>query len=317
MTRADVVVVGGTNFDYSIRGARLPAAGETVEGDIFHEGPGGKGANQAVGVARLGAKVAIVSRVGIDSRGDALERALTEAEVDCRSLSRDLDLPTGVALIAVDRAGEKQILTAPGANQRLGEAEIEAARELIAFAKVIVVGLEVPLAAVGAALRLGKAAGAKTVLDPAPPVPLSEELLRLVDVIRPNAAEAEALTNVKVQDARSAAQCGRVLLARGVGAAIVPAGPAGNLVVTREEQHLLPHLRVETVDATGAGDAFIAGLAAALAEGRSLVDAVSVGTAAAAFSTTRLGAQAGLPRREDLSSLLDELRAATTASVSA
>jgi ribokinase len=308
MARADIVVVGGTNFDYLIRGSRLPAPGETISGDVFREGPGGKGANQAVGAARLGAKVAIVSRVGIDARGDALERALMEAEVDVGALSRDPELPSGVALILVDHAGEKQILTAPGANQRLGEAEIEAARELIAFAKVVVAGLEVPIAAVAAALRLGKAAGAKTLLDPAPPVPLSEELLRLVDVIRPNAAEAESLTNVRVHDARSAAVCGRVLIARGVGAAIIPAGDAGNLVVTREEQHLLPHLRVEAVDATGAGDAFIAGLAAALAEGRSLIDAASFGGAAAAFSTTRVGAQAGLPRREDVISLLGQLR---------
>jgi ribokinase len=171
------------------------------------------------------------------------------------------------------------------------------------------VNLEVPLPAVGAALRLAKASGAKTLLDPAPPVPLSEELLRLVDVIRPNAAEAEVLTNVKVTDVRSAAQCGRVLLARGVAAAILQAGGSGDLVVTRDEQHLLERLSVHSVDATGAGDAFMAGLAVALAEGRSLVDAASFGGAAAAFSTTRLGAQAGLPRREDLISLLAGRRA--------
>src|SRR5690606_12240728 len=129
---------------------------------------------------------------------------------------------------------------------------------------------------------------------------------RLVDVIRPNAAEAEVLTNVRVADPRSAAHCGRVLLARGAGAAIIPAGAAGNLVINSEEQHLLPHHEVQSVDATGAGDAFVAGLAFALAEGRSLVDAAAYGGAAAAFSTTRLGAQAGLPRREDLSTLLAE-----------
>jgi ribokinase len=140
-------------------------------------------------------------------------------------------------------------------------------------------------------------------------MPISEELLRWVDVIRPNAAEAEALTNVKVRDPPSAARSGRVLIARGVGAAIIQAGDDGDLVVTREEQHLLPRRSVNAVDATGAGDAFVAGLAAALAEGRSLVDAASYGSAAAAFSTTRLGAQAGLPRREDLLSFIGERRA--------
>jgi ribokinase len=229
--------------------------------------------------------------------------------VDVKHVSRDRQAPTGIALIAVDEHGEKQIVTAPGANRRLSESEIDAAQECIAFARVLVVNLEVPLPAVGAALRLAKASGAKTLLDPAPPVPLSEELLRLVDVIRPNAAEAEVLTNVKVTDVRSAAQCGRVLLARGVAAAILQAGGSGDLVVTRDEQHLLERLSVHGVDATGAGDAFMAGLAVALAEGRSLVDAASFGGAAAAFSTTRLGAQAGLPRREDLISLLAGRRA--------
>jgi ribokinase len=133
-------------------------------------------------------------------------------------------------------------------------------------------------------------------------------------VIRPNGAEAEVLTNVRATDTRSAAQCGRVLIARGVGAALIAAGAAGNLVVSREEQHLLAHHEVDAVDATGAGDAFVAGLAFALAEGRSLIDAAAYGGAAAAFSTTRLGAQAGLPRREELTPLLAE-RVAPVSSV--
>lgn len=315
MTRADIVVVGGINFDYLVRGRRLPGPGETLAGDIFQEGPGGKGANQAVGIARLGAPVALVSRVGVDARGEALLEALRAAGVGLDHVARDRERATGVALIGVDSLGEKQILTAPGANHGLSESDIDSAQATIAFAKVLVVGLEVPLPAVGAALRLAKAAGAKTILDPAPPQPLSEDLLRLVDVIRPNAAEAEVLTNVRAADARSAAQCGRLLLARGVGAAIIPAGDAGNLVVSRDEQHLLAHHQVESVDATGAGDAFVAGLAFALSERRSLLDAAAYGGAAAAFSTTRLGAQAGLPRRDDLSVFLAE-RVAPVSSVS-
>jgi ribokinase len=308
MARVDIVVVGGANVDYLVRAARLPSPGETVQGEQLHEGPGGKGANQAVGAARLGAQVALLARLGTDPRGDMLQAALADARVDVRHVSRDPNLPTGVALISVDHGGEKHIITAPGANLSLSESDVEAAAESIALAKVVVVGLEVPLPAVAAALRLGKAAGAKTLLDPAPAAPLSEELLRLCDVIRPNAAEAEALTGVKIRDGRSAAQCARILLTRGVGAAILDAGAGGTLVVTPEEQHLLAHHSVASVDATGAGDAFVAALAAALAEGRSLVDAAHFGSVAAAFSTTRLGAQAGLPRREDLASLLGERR---------
>ena len=156
MTRADVVVVGGTNFDFLLRGQLLPRPGETVAGETFHEGPGGKGANQAVGVARLGAKVALVSRLGADARGDAVIGALQAARVDVRHVARDAARPTGVALIAVDASGEKQIIVAPGANHALSEQDIDAARGTIAFAKVLVVGLEVPLAVVGAALRLAR-----------------------------------------------------------------------------------------------------------------------------------------------------------------
>jgi ribokinase len=160
---------------------------------------------------------------------------------------------------------------------------------------------------VSAALRLGKAAGVRTLLDPAPAAPLSEELLRLVDVISPNESEAEVLTNVKVSDVRSAAQCARVLMARGASAAVVRGGE-GTLVATSTEQHVIPRHSVSHVDTTGAGDAFMAALAVALAEGRSLVDAAVFANAAAAFSTTRVGARAGLPRRAELAPLLSEHR---------
>ena len=308
MTAGEIVVVGGVNSDYLVRGARLPAPGETLQGESFREGAGGKGANQAVGIARLGVRVALIGRVGADARGEALCSALRAEGLDTSLVSRDPDQPTGAALIAVDRNGEKQIVTAPGANLTLGEADVEAAQARVALAEVVLAGLEVPLAAVSAALRLGKAAGVKTLLDPAPAAPLPEELLRLVDVISPNESEAEVLTNVKVSDVRSAAHCARVLLARGASAAVVRGGAEGTLVATSTEQHVIPRHSVSHVDATGAGDAFMAALAVALAEGRSLVDAAVFANAAAAFSTTRVGAQAGLPRRAELAPLLSEHR---------
>ena len=302
------MVIGGVNSDYLVRGARLPAPGETLQGEVFREGAGGKGANQAVGIARLGARVALVGRIGRDARGDAICAALRAEGLDLSLVSRDAESPTGAALIAVDRNGEKQIMTAPGANHALSEADVWAGQARLASAEVLLAGLEVPVAAVSAALRLGKAAGVRTLLDPAPAVPLSEELLRLVDVNSPNDNEAEVLTNVKVSDARSAAQCARVLLARGAGAAVVRGGRDGTLVATSTEQHVIPRHSVSSVDATGAGDAFMAALAVALAERRSLVDAAVFANAAAAFSTTRVGAQPGLPRRDELAPLLAEHR---------
>jgi len=306
MPGPDVVVIGGVNTDYVIRGERLPHRGETLQGEVFQEGPGGKGANQAVAIARLGCRVELIARLGEDGRGEAIRRQLAAEGVDVTRIQRDRHAATGVALIMVDRSGEKQILTAPGANQRLTEADIHNVKERVQSARVLLTQLEVPVPAVTLGLRLARAVGAKTVLDPAPAVPLSPDILQLVDVIRPNASEAETLTGVPVRDRSSAAAAARILLDRGVGAAIVQAGKAGDLLLTPGEERFLPRFSVESVDATGAGDAFAAALATGLAEGRPLTEAAELGSAAAALATTKLGAQAGLPHRAELLHFLEE-----------
>lgn len=303
----DVVVVGGANMDYLARGPRLPTPGSTVQGSQFQEAPGGKGANQAVAAARLGARVALVARIGADRRGDdVLERLAMEA-VNTRFVIRDRAAPTGVAVIQVDERGEKQILTSPGANRRLGVGDIEAAAPAIRGARVVLTQLEVPLDTVMAAARLARDAGARVVLDPAPPVELPDKLLGMVDVIRPNAGEAEVLTGIEVRDRDSARRSADALLARGAGAAVVQAGGEGNLVVWSDGAHWLPVIPVLSVDATGAGDAFAAALATMLAEGRSLPEAGEFASAAAALATTKLGAQAGLPRLDEVLALLTQL----------
>jgi ribokinase len=301
-----VVVVGGVNTDYLVKGERLPAPGQTLDGEVFQEAPGGKGANQAVAVARLGCRVALIARIGADERGRKILDQLADEEVDVTYTHRSDEAPTGVALIMVDHSGEKQILTAPGANRQLTEADVRGAKKTIVASKVLLVQLEVPLPAVALALRLARAAGVRTVLDPAPAVPLAENMLKLVDVIRPNASEAETLTGVPVRDQGSAAHAARVLLGYGVGAVVVQAGEAGDLLVTPDQERLFPRLPVESVDATGAGDAFAAALAVSLAEGRPLTEAAVFGSAAAALATTRLGAQAGLPRRKEVRQLLEQ-----------
>jgi ribokinase len=317
----DVVVVGGVNTDYLVRGPRLPTPGETVEGDVFQEAAGGKGANQAVAAARLGARVALVARVGDDDRGAVLTDRLATENVDIGRVvlgaAAAVEAPTGVALVMVAAGGEKAILTAPGANHRLAPEDVRAAAEAIRAARVVLVTLEAPLDAVGEALRLAADGGARIVLDPAPPAPLPDELLRLVDVIRPDAAEAETLTGIRPRDRATARAAAERLVARGAGAAAVQAGDAGDLLVWREpadgppgggtgalRERWLPRLPVAGVDATGAGDAFAAGLAVALAEGRPLEAAGALANAAAALATTELGAQAGLPRRAAVEALL-------------
>jgi ribokinase len=301
---ADIVVIGSLNTDYVVRGDHLPRPGETVQGDMFREEPGGKGGNQAVAAARLGAKVALIGRVGADERGDRLRRRVASEGVEAAHLGRDETEATGVAIIAIDPAGEKQIVAAMGANGALGGEHVEAARATITSAKVLLAQFQIPPATIEQAVRMAHEAGLTTLLDPAPAVPLPDDFLAMVDVLRCNAGEAEVLTGVQVRDPQSAGRAAAELLRRGVGAAIVQAGPAGDLLVAPDGERFLPRHAVESIDATGAGDAFAAGVATGIAEGRSLAEAAALGSAAAALATTRLGAQSGLPRRDEVEKLL-------------
>jgi ribokinase len=304
----DVVVVGKANMDYLVRGPRLPSPGESVSGDVFREAPGGKGANQAVGAARLGARVALVARVGDDTRGDGVIEALLAEGVDVRYLRRDPAAPTGIALCQVGGNGEKQILSAAGANARLTAADVLDSRDLFESTGVVLLQLGVPLEAVAAAIRLGRESGALVVLDPGPAAPLPDELIAQLDLIRPNASEAQILTGIRVYDRDSACAAAAELLRRGAKAAAVQAGEHGDLLSWRSggkrEEVWLPRFHVKRVDATGAGDAFASAFAVALSEGRSLRDSGPFASAAAALATTALGAQAALPRREAVLELL-------------
>ena len=302
--RFDVTVLGGANYDYLIRGATLPTAGETIEGHSFHEAPGGKGANQAVAAARLGSRVTFIARIGRDARGDELHRRLQTEGVDLSRLIRDPEAPTGVALIVVDARGQKQICAFPGANRRLTITDVEAATVAIRSSRVLLTQLEIPLDCLTAALRTARTVGVPVVLDAAPAMALPPDLLCLVNLLRANAAEATALTGRTVKDRETARAASRMLLSHGVGAVVLEAGPAGNLLVWATGERWLPKIPVTTVDATGAGDAFAAALAICLAENRSLEEAATVANAAAALATTVLGAQAGLPRRDDVMALL-------------
>ncbi len=300
----DVVVVGGANTDYLVRGPRLPGPGETAQGDEFQEAPGGKGANQAVAAARLGARVAFVGRVGSGDRGDQVLARLHQEGVDTHYVVRDHSTYTGVALVMVAESGEKQILAASGANRHLSIADVQAAAEAIRHAKVVLTQLETSLEITETVARLGHEAGAKVLLDPSPPVGLPDELLHQIAVIKPNSREAQALTGIEVKDRTTAHRAAEALLRRGVGAVAVQAGEEGNLIVWREGEMFMAKVPVKSVDATGAGDAFIAALGVMLAEGKSLAEAGPFANAAAALTTTVLGAQAALPYRDAVLQLL-------------
>ena len=303
----DVLVVGGANYDYLIKARALPAPGETVVGDALREAPGGKGANQAIAAARLGARTAFVGRVGDDERGRRSLADLAEEHVAIDHCIVDHEAPTGVALIAVDGRGEKMIVTAPGANLRLDAADLERAAALFATTKVVLLQLEPGLATTVAAAQRAHDAGALVVLDAAPPVADATALLARCDVVRANASEARVLTGIDVRDLDSAREAALALRRPGNGAACVAADRGDLMVFGDGSEAWFPRQHVPVVDATGAGDAFAAALAVGLAEGRSLTEAGWLACAAAALTTTRVGAQASLPRRAEIDRFAAEI----------
>ncbi|MDR7402183.1 MAG: ribokinase [Armatimonadota bacterium] len=303
-----IAVVGSANVDLVVTAPRLPQVGETVIGGTFATFPGGKGANQAVAAARLGASVAMVGRVGADAFGRALRDGLAAEGVDVRHLREDPQASTGVALITVDQAGRNTIVVASGANMRVSADDVEAARDVLAASQVVLLQLEVPVPVVLHAARLASEAGCRVILDPAPAPadPLPESLYRLLTVINPNEVEARALTGVDPADADGARRAADTLLARGCRAAVIKLGERGSYVAADGVRELAPAVPVQAVDTTAAGDAFAAALAVALAEGRDLRGAVRFATVAAAVSVTRAGAQPSMPRREEVLALARE-----------
>lgn len=301
---SDVVVVGSLNLDLVVRAPRLPAPGETVPGGVFATFRGGKGANQAVAAARMGAAVRMVGRVGDDAFGATLREGLTAEGIDVRGVRVTANVASGVALITVDDAGQNTIVIAPGANGALTPADVEESRPLLSGAKLLLLQLEVPVESVHAAARLARARGLSVLLDPAPAAPLPDGLLALTDALLPNEVEAAALTGIAIADLEAAAAAAAVLRRRGAGRVLVKLGARGVWADLGDRAFHVPGIAVRTVDTTAAGDAFAGALAAALAAGSSWETAVVRANAAAALSTTRAGAQASMPSRDDVESFL-------------
>ncbi|MBS0208296.1 MAG: ribokinase [Planctomycetes bacterium] len=292
-----IVVVGSMNVDLVVKSARLPTPGETVIGGDFHEVHGGKGANQAVALARLGANCSMIAKVGSDRFGDDALEELAGEGLDVDQVTRAAHLKTGVAIIAIDERGENQISVASGANAALLPEDIDRAAGLLRHADMLVVQLEVPLATVKHALEMARAAGVRTLLDPAP-VPaggVDDAILSLVDYLKPNETEAEQLTGIKVLDEVTACRAAAELRRRGARHVVITLGGQGAVCDDGQLVRLVPGEEVATVDTTAAGDAFSAGLAVALARGQALDRAVAYANLVGALTVTRLGAHTSLP----------------------
>ncbi|WP_414548093.1 ribokinase [Anabaena sp. CCY 0017] len=304
-----IIVFGSINIDLVATTSRLPIAGETILGEDFFKIPGGKGANQAVALARLEIPTYMVGRVGAQSFGAELVHNLQVAGVQTENIFIDETVSSGVAIITLDYAGENQIVVIPGANGRVNQEDIERLSHILPTASALLLQLEIPLDAVVAAAKAAKNANIQVILDPAPAqANLPDELYQLVDIITPNEVEAGQLVGFPVDNQESALTAAKVLLQRGVKCAIVKLGAKGVVCANAEETFFVPAFPVHAVDTVAAGDAFNGGLAAALFTGLSLHQAIIWGSAAGALAATKLGAQTSLPDKLTFDYFLQDLR---------
>jgi ribokinase len=286
-----------------VKTARLPAPGETVLGGEFLMAGGGKGANQAVAAARLGAEVSLIAKLGADMFGRQALESFAREGIDTDSIIIDGANPSGVALITIDAAGENCIVVAPGTNGKLAPADLLQAEDKIENARLILVQLEIPLETVAALVDLAGKHGVPVVLNPAPAVALPDSLLAKLAMIIPNQHEAEMLTGVAIVDQSSAEHAARALASRGVGKVIITMGAAGALLWDEGQSAWVDAPAVTAIDTTAAGDVFCGALAVALAEGKILREAVTFACAAAALSVTKMGAQPSAPARAEVEGL--------------
>jgi ribokinase len=299
-----VIVVGSANTDLTVRAERLPRPGETITGDEFMVSYGGKGANQALAALKAGAPVTLFAKIGTDAYGNLLYDHLVESGLPREGLLRDRQAIGGLALIAIDRAGSNQIIIIPGSNGRFLVEDLQSLEPLLEAGSPLLTQLEVPIPTVEYVLRLAKNRGMTTILDPAPVAPLSPSTYASVDILTPNEIEAASLTGMQVKSPSEAEKAASVLLSRGCRVVIITLGSQGALLSHAEGFQFFPPLPVASVDTVAAGDAFNGALAAALAAGQSLHEAVRFANAAGALSTTKRGAQESLPEKEEIEELL-------------
>ncbi|PKH78754.1 ribokinase [Pseudomonas sp. Choline-02u-1] len=297
---ANVVVIGSLNMDLVTRAPRLPRGGETLIGHSFATVSGGKGANQAVAAARLGARVAMIGCVGNDDYGVQLREALLTEHIDCRAVSV-VEGCSGVALIVVDDNSQNAIVIVAGANGAMTPAVIDRFDAVLQTADVVICQLEIPDATVGHALKRARELGKTVILNPAPASrPLPADWFAAIDYLIPNESEAAALSGLAVDSLQTAETAATHLIAMGAGKVIVTLGAQGSLFANGEGFEHFPAATVKAVDTTAAGDTFVGGFAAALASGKSEAEAIRYGQIAAALSVTRAGAQPSIPTMSEV-----------------
>ncbi|WP_392340512.1 ribokinase [Moritella marina] len=299
-----LVVLGSVNADHVLQVASFPRPGETLLGHSYAVIPGGKGANQAVAAARLGADIAFIACVGDDSFGTNMIAEFGRDGINTQAVMTEKGTPTGIAMIQVAATGENSICISAEANACLTPERLAPHSELIAQADTLLMQLETPIATITQAARIAKQSGTRVVLNPAPAQPLSDELLAVVDLITPNETEAELLTGIKVTDMASAQIAADVLHNKGISEVMITLGSQGVWISKLGAGKQVKGFRVDAVDTTAAGDTFNGGLLAGSQAGLALDDAILFAHAAAAISVTRVGAQTSIPTKMEVDAFL-------------
>jgi len=309
--RADevhVVAVGSSNFDMVVKAEHMPKEGESMLASNLKFFPGGKGANQAVGVARLGAKTTFIGSVGQDMIGDFLIQGLVSNSIDTTHVKRDKERATGCAFIMLFPNGNNTIIVDASANFSLTPADIERAAPIIEKADALCTQLEIPLETVEASLRIARKAGKLTVLDAGPPRNCPAEILKLADIVSPNETELESLSGEQVTGRVSAREAAQKLIGLGVKTVVLKLGSDGAMLVTRKSYEHFPAFKVKAVDPTAAGDAFTAALIVKIAAGEKMDAAIRYANMAGALAVTKLGAQPSLPTAEEVEAFAQKLK---------
>lgn len=295
-----ITVIGSLNMDLVTKVQVMPRIGETLIGKDYRQIPGGKGANQADAIAKLGASVKMVGAVGDDGFGRELKRSLENDGVDVSNIKTVNDTPTGIAVIMVEEQGDNSIVVIPGANFTLTPKDIDNSIKAIEESDIIVTQLETPVETVKYTMKLAKERGKYTILNPAPAAKLDDELIGCIDLLTPNETELEVLSGVKIESEADILTGAKVLINKGVKELVVTLGEKGALYINNDYNQIYPAFRVKPVDTTAAGDSFTAGIAVALSEGKSMGEAIKFATKVGALTVTKAGAQSSLPSRKEV-----------------
>lgn len=300
MERDGVLVIGSANMDLVVFTGRFPQPGETIFGKKFEMFPGGKGSNQAVCCAKLGAKTYFIGKMGNDDFQKKLSLNMKNERVDIEHIFIDADESTGAALITVDGKGENEIVVISGSNMKLSPKNIEEKRELFSKVKVVIAQLEIPLNTVIKAAEISKKNDSVFILNPAPAKELPGKLISMIDFLTPNEIELELLSGIKVSDEKSIVKAAEKLLEKGVKNIIVTMGDKGAYLINKNERKIFPANKVDIVDSTGAGDAFNGAFAFALSNGEDIDKAIELAISVASFSVTKMGAQSSMPGLDEI-----------------